>query len=788
LPKRGTRREWILPFLVPLVSAAVLLLLLHRAEQAKEERYRLETAVTADQVRLRIQDWIDTRVGAVDRLAQDWPAEFVRDHAAFREEAEAFLEVFPGLQALNWIDADLVIRVTVPDLSNEPALNKNLRDHPNPGVLAAVQEAERRRAAARTPVIDLFQGGKGFAVYRPIVAGDEVLGYINGVFRIENLVGATLGEPALRERFRIQLLDKDSIIAYLHGPEADTEPWPHRVEAEVRAVNRPLTLRFAPSEAALGTSPITAARLLVAAGLVLTLAMAFIIRALTRRRHAAEESEARYKLLVENQTDLIAKVDLAGRFLFVSPSYCHTFGKREEDLLGKEFMPLVHQEDQEATAKAMASLYEPPYTCHVEQRAFTTNGWRWLAWADTAVLNDEGEVVAIIGVGRDVTARKHLEDQLRQSQKLQAIGQLAGGAAHDFNNVLQAMLGHLDLAMARLGPDSPATADLRQIERGALRAAGLTRQLLAFSRRQVIKPTDLDVNRVVADMLDLVRRAIPETIELKFSPGSRSLIVHADASQLEQLLMNLCLNARDAMPAGGTLTLRTTAVEIEPASEPAVAPPGRWVVVEVVDTGVGMNTETRERIFEPFFTTKAVGEGTGLGLATVYGIVEQHGGVVSVESELGAGSTFRVCLPAVDRDVAASPESDEDPALGGVETILLAEDDEMVRAVAQRILNDAGYRVLCAADGTLAKALYEQHRGEIDLVLLDVVMPGLNGHQVHAAIRAMDGNCPVLFTSGYSGDAFPAGSQLSSGHDLLAKPYSRDVLLRRVRAVLDAAD
>lgn len=785
--RRSPVREWLIPSLVLLVSAGFFLLLWRSAEETKHEHHRLGAEGTAEQVRLLVEGWVDSRVGAIERLAQDWPEEFVADHDAYRAEARSFLRVFPGLQALNWVDADWVIRLTVPELSNESALNKDLRQHPSPQVVAAIEEAVRTGTSTRTPLIELFQGGLGIAVYQPIVDDGELLGFINGVFRINALVEASLAEPTLRERFRFQIADQDGAVAYAHGVDIDPEHWPYRVDADIRVVDRPLSLRFAPSAVSLGEETWNASQLLVIAGLILAFCLALIIRALLSRQRAVEESESRYKLLVENQTDMVVKVGLDGRFRFVSPSYCTTFGKTEEELLGEEFMPLVHAEDRESTEAALASLHRPPHSCYIEQRAMTATGWRWLAWADTAVLDERGEVVGIIGVGRDITQRKNLEDQLRQSQKLQAIGQLAGGVAHDFNNVIQAILGYLEFAISGVPSDSEVVGDLRQVEKAALRAADLTRQLLAFSRRQVLQPADVDLNAVITDTLGLLQRVIPENIDLSFHPGTGSRTVHADPGQIQQILMNLCLNSRDAMGSGGTLSIETGLLEVDPAQESAEEPAGRWVFLDVVDTGIGIDEKDLDRIFEPFFTTKDVGRGTGLGLATVYGIVEQHGGHVHVESQPGQGTRFRVLLPRIAGAAPSCGSSRRAAPRGGSETILLAEDEPMVRDVAMNILERAGYRVVSAVDGKDALAKFEENRESIDLVLLDLIMPKLNGRETSEAIHERDPGIPVVFTSGYIGDTLPEGSELAEGQEVLPKPYSRAELLLRVRQALDAA-
>ena len=383
--------------------------------------------------------------------------------------------------------------------------------------------------------------------------------------------------------------------------------------------------------------------------------------------------------------------------------------------------------------------------------------------------------------------RKSLEEQFHQAQKMESIGQLAGGVAHDFNNILQAIVGYGGLLLERL-PESDKTHDFaEQIVQSAERAAALTRQLLAFSRRQILEMEDLDLNEVVHGLTKMIRRIIGEDVEIKVMEGRPLGIVHADRGQMEQVLLNLCVNARDAMPEGGILTIETenVAMNSEYGETHAWATPGRYVLLSVTDTGCGMDAQTQARIFEPFFTTKEVGKGTGLGLATVYGIVRQHQGMIQVYSEVGKGTLFKVYLPSCEH-AASTVETNFVPrSKGGAETILVAEDDETLRKLAARILESAGYTVLLATDGSEALDVFEKHAVKIDLVVLDVVMPKMGGKAVYDALRRQHPRLRFLFSSGYSTSAIHTGFVLKEGIELIQKPYAPDALLRKVREVLD---
>ncbi len=408
-----------------------------------------------------------------------------------------------------------------------------------------------------------------------------------------------------------------------------------------------------------------------------------------------------------------------------------------------------------------------------------------------------GRPTLVVGTVTDITERKQAE-LLRQTQerelhrrqahRMELVGQLAGGIAHEFNNLLQGILGYGRLALAQTQADSACHSDIQEVIEAAERTARLTRQLLGFSRRQVLQPQEVDPNAAVAELVKMVRPLIGEHIELEVHCGPDLGTVWADPSELQQVLLNLCLNARDAMPSGGRLT-----VEIDQGvfSEPMVdanfvAKPGAYLVFTVSDTGCGMSDEVRQRMFEPFFTTKEVGKGTGLGLAMVYGVVQDHHGVIRVESEVGRGTSFHVYLPVAGTPRGSEPTPRIDIANGGKETILIAEDEPVVRRFMRRLLCEAGYSVLTASDGEQALRTLRQHIGAVDLVLLDAIMPGMNGHEVFDRAHRLYPDLKFVFCSGYDPETSKASELQDEGLEFIQKPVEAATLLRTVRAALDA--
>jgi len=454
------------------------------------------------------------------------------------------------------------------------------------------------------------------------------------------------------------------------------------------------------------------------------------------------------------------------------------------------FFRAVHPDDVPRIQAALERALREGVPYSLEHRILLPGGAERTVQERSVIERDaEGQPVRMVGTVLDVTERRRLEDQLRQAQKMEAIGRLAGGVAHDFNNLLTAILGSADLLLDTLPPGEEAREEAGEIRAAGERAADLTRQLLAFSRQQVLEPRVLDVNTVLTGMEGLLRRLVGEDVDLRIVTGVPLGATRADRTQLEQVLLNLAVNARDAMPEGGKLTLETADVDFEPATlrRHSGVEPGRYVMIAVTDTGAGMDAATRERIFEPFFTTKAQGKGTGLGLATVYGIVRQSGGFIWVYSEPGQGSTFKVYLPRVDAPVEAAEPPRRAPARLGTETVLLVEDETVVRTLARKVLTANGYTVLPAAGGREALALVAGHAGPINLLLTDVVMPEMSGRQLAEELRARFPALPVLYMSGYSDEAVVRHGVVDVGSSYIQKPFTPDSLARKVRGVLDQA-
>lgn len=514
----------------------------------------------------------------------------------------------------------------------------------------------------------------------------------------------------------------------------------------------------------------------------------------TDRKQAEEalvRSGERFRALVENSTDAISLVDSTGQVLYSSHAVSPIFGYSLEERVGKNIFEFVHPDDRGQVLPTFKKLLSSPYSSvSVQLRYQHKNGsWRWIEALGTNLL-DNPSVGAVVINYRDVTERRQLMEQLFQAQKMEAIGRLAGGVAHDFNNLLTAILGYSDMVLEKL----PRSGELRrytgEIKKAGDRAAALTRQLLAFSRLQVMSPQVLDLNAIIAEMSKMLRRVIGEDIHLATFAAPGLGLVKVDPSQIEQVIMNLAVNARDAMPGGGELSIRTSNVEVSDGyvEEGVRVEPGSYVALEVIDTGCGMNAETRARIFEPFFTTKEKGKGTGLGLSTVYGIVKQSSGYIWVASEPERGTSFKIYLPRVAHAAAAETIPEAEPhAHQGSETILLVEDETSIRDLLSQMLRAKGYEVLQASRGEDALSLGRSYSKPIHLMLTDIVMPQMNGRELARHLGALHPETKVLYMTGYAGAKIGSPDLLERDPAVIQKPFSAEALGQRVRAMLDPA-
>ncbi len=508
-----------------------------------------------------------------------------------------------------------------------------------------------------------------------------------------------------------------------------------------------------------------------------------------RVRRELEKQGELFRLITVNAADMIAVVEIDGRRIYNSPSYERILGYTLEELQATSSFEQIHPDDRQLVKEAATETRRTGIGRRIEYRMrHKDSSWLILESTASTVLDAEGRVDKLVIVNRDITARKKLEEQLRQVQKMEAIGRLSGGIAHDFNNLLGVIIGYSEILQERLPSKDPLRESADEIVAAGKRAASLTRQLLAFSRQQVLEPKILDLNEVVSDMEKMLRRLIGEDIELVTSRDPMLGRIRADQGQIEQVIMNLVVNARDAMPQGGKLVIATANREMDETfvkRYPYPVQTGPYIVLTMTDNGTGMNAATKARVFEPFFTTKEKGKGTGLGLSTVYGVVKQSGGYIDFDSEPGEGTTFRIYFRRVNDPVESEgPATEAQPPAREAGIVLLVEDEASLLRLTRNLLEMSGYTVLEAKDGTEALRISQEYAGAIDLLLTDIVMPGINGRALAQQLSQQRPDMKILFMSGYTGQGIGEKEYLERGHLFLQKPVTRETLTRKVSEAL----
>jgi len=508
---------------------------------------------------------------------------------------------------------------------------------------------------------------------------------------------------------------------------------------------------------------------------------------------ALRESERRYRNLsqefqavLDAIPDNLTLQDPDLKIIWANQGAASGLGKSVPDLEGRHCFSLWHQRSAPCMSCPVQESFRTRTPC---TRQVTTPDDQVWELRSVPITDEQGVVTKVVEVGRNITENTRLQAQFLQAQKMESVGRLAGGVAHDFNNILSAIVGFGNLLQIKMADDDPNRVYIDNILLSAEKAAGLTQSLLAFSRQQVIKPALIEINEVIRRVEKFLVRIIGEDIKFQTDLSSAKLVVMADPVQIEQVLMNLATNARDAMPGGGQLVIATDQVLFDEdyIKTHGYGKPGRYALISVTDTGIGMGEEVQSRLFEPFFTTKEVGKGTGLGLAIIYGIVKQHEGYINLYSEPGTGTVFKIYLPTRDTGALQEEIPKEIPlqALGGSETILIVEDDSEVRKATKAMLEEFGYSVIEAVDGVDAMMKFRLHHDTIDLLLLDVIMPGKNGGEVYAEAQVINPSVRVLFTSGYPADIIKTHVAPEEGLHFFSKPVAPQALLRKIRELIE---
>jgi two-component system cell cycle sensor histidine kinase/response regulator CckA len=776
-------RGWWFPLAIAGAVLGVVLLVYASVRGAERDHLAFRAGVNATGAAADVQAGMESLFATFTRVARQ------HGYTKLRGEGTWSLDL-TSLKGSAWIEPSGAVGAVQPGEGNEDlrAFGTSEADR---AALAAAQSTGKPTA---TTSIFLADGDPVIHVVVPVLEAGEIVGFVVGSFSGRRLYEATL-PPGRSSDWAVGVFESGR---ELHRNGDAIEGW--RAEAPMTVLGVARTVRAGATARALQRRRRSLPAIVLVGGTVMALlvgASAALAQSARRRALEAEAagealrvSEEQYRLLFEgNPSPMWVYDESTLQFLAVNEAAIRHYGYSRDEFLGMTIRDIRPPETVPQLEDTLARRRSERGQSPLRQT------WKHVKKDGTVIeVEVTGRPIRFEGrsgwltLASDVTERNRLSGQLQQAQKMESVGRLAGGIAHDFNNLLGVIIGYGELLRRDLGGRAPAADRLEEILKAADRASVLTRQLLAFSRKQILAPTVLDLNGVVSEIETMLRRLIGEDIELITAVGTEPELVKADRGQLEQVIVNLAVNARDAMPRGGKLILETASVDLDEAYA-ATRPDARagpHVMLAISDTGHGMDAATLSSIFEPFFTTKEQGKGTGLGLAMVHGIVRQSGGHVTVYSEVGRGTTFKVYIPRYQGEGAPAAAEAAPAASGGDETILLVEDEPSLRKMIAELLASNGYEVLIA--GTLDEALAaaDAHHGPLGLILTDVILPGRSGREIAEAVRAARPEAAVLFTSGYTDDAISHQGVLEAGVHFLAKPFMTDQLLRKVREVLDA--
>jgi PAS domain S-box-containing protein len=770
----GVRSPW-LP-VITAMTGIVASLLFWRAELRNDRR---EVAVFAEEQARATAEGFHRATDALTRAL----AHLVERNGVVFRDSDRWTIDLTGLKLSLWVEPSGQVRQVVPRAPNEAILGTDLSS--SEAVRQALQTGQPATGRSSIPAPP---GDSLVEIAVPVRDQGRPAGFLVAVFSANELIRAVFSSPDAASGWDLSVAEGGREV-YRRGSATE---WV--AEADVGGAGVAARLRVAPRPEVLARVRGHLPQVILASGIAMALLLAFSVglaQAAVRRADEARESQERYRRFFEADLAGAIVTDAEGHLLDANPSALRMFGLDSVAAFADRRISSLYARPEERDA-LLAQILEKGRADQIEIDMRRADGRPLHVLANMVARRDaEGNIREIHGFLIDITDKRRVEVQLRQAQKMEAIGRLAGGVAHDFNNLLGVITGYGELLERDLSQDHPGRRRLREIRRAAESAAALTRQLLTFSRQQALETRVLDLNEIVPNAEKMLRRLIGEDIELVMTLAPDLGHVRADAGQIEQVIMNLAINARDAMPQGGKLMIETSNVDLDErylATHPSVFKPGPYVMVAVSDTGHGMDANTIAHMFEPFFTTKEKGKGTGLGLATVYGIVQQSGGTVNVYSEAGHGTSFKVYLPRVD-DEAAQIRAAEGEVLAprGTETILLVEDSDSLREMIREVLEASGYRVTEADTPEAAARAVSTKGAATDLLLTDVIMPGLSGPDLAARLGATNSRARVLYISGYTDEMIGSrGRGLDPGTSFLQKPFTFDALLRKVRDVLDA--
>jgi len=774
-------QNWLIPALVFLFLFSISYIFILTFNHSEEDVLNAETEITGQQVKLRLESWIDSRISMVAHIAHNWSGISEIDSEEYTKEATELLALLPGLQALNFIDKYWIISIVVPEEGNEPALGKDLHYHPNKDVAETIARVEQNQIISRSDIIDLLQGGKGFATYLPVHDDKGQLnGFINGVFRIDDLIHSCLTEPGLRENFYIAF-EENELLIESGGDLEELKNNKFLNTAALRVVDKPWTLSIAPTSRYISERHNFLPIWIYFISLALSGYIAYLVRLVIRRRELMRLSENKFARVIEHAGDAYYLINPEGIILDVNSAACQQSGYDRDELLSKRFQDIDKNNAFQSMSEFILSL-KPETNRIIETEHIRKDHSLIPVDIRVGLINIEGSM-HILCLSRDVSEQRRLKNLEVRAQRLESAGKISGQIAHDFNNLLAPLIAYPELIREELSLKHPALPYLDLMEKSATRIAEINQQLLTLGRRGHYNLEILNLNRVVSEAVKEIGLTI-DSFNCKIDIDKNLINIKGGSSQIHRVILNLLHNAYDATLEKGRVTIKTENYYLNELSIAYVRiPAGEYVKLTISDTGQGIPADIIQNIFDPFFSTKTTNSkrGSGLGLSVVDAVMRDHNGYLDLKSEVGKGTSFFLYFP-VTRESAREKSNADFP--GGSESILIIDDDEIQREVTGKLLKNLGYEVSTVENGEEAIRFIKEKPQ--DILILDMIMPfGLDGVETYRQILELNSSQKAIIVSGFSESAKVKEVQMLGAGEFVKKPVTRKIIAEAVRTELD---
>ena len=769
-------KYWFIPLSVVVAIWVLSYLGWYFYEKSENDKLQLETQVTGEQIKLRLESWVNHRIEIVENLALQQKNNEDIEEADFQHKASELLSWIPGLQALNWVDDKWIIQVVVPEKGNEPALKKDLHQHPSPSVQETILKAQYTKKISRTKIVELLQGGEGFATYWPVINKEgNIIGFINGVLKVDNLIESCFSEPMLTERFAICFYEDDKLVYPSQEPSSHLNS-SIKTELLVKFVDSDLIMQITPNESYIATTKGYISNWILVITFLFSIGLGILLRISMLHNRLMRKSEKRFRTVVENAGEAFFLVDKHGKIIDVNQQACKELQYTKKELTSMNVTDI--DTNYSSGFKGKISLGETISFETIHTRKDKTT----FPVEIRSSLIDLHDAEYILCLSRNVSESKKLQELENRSQRLETAGQVAGQVAHDFNNLLAPLIAYPEFIRELLDEEHPAMELLEKIENSANQIAEINQQLLTLGRRGHYNIQIIDMNEMVENIVNEIKIQDSE-YHFKIDLDKNLLPIKGGYSQILRIITNLIHNSIDASEQGSVITIKTQNYYLD-ESEPAYLniPLGEYIKITVADNGHGIPDDVLPTIFDPFVSTKSANQkrGSGLGLSIVESVVKDHNGYIDVQSEVGVGTEFYLYLPITREEIENNTDSKIE---GGHEKILVVDDDEMILEVTQKILGILGYEVTTALDGE--EALKYLKSETFDLLILDMIIPySIDGTEIYKQSLKYNKNQNAIIVSGYAESERVREAMQLGVSTFIKKPFTKDCISKAIRATL----